>query len=607
MLAQSHQIDDEVALANLYAELSWEYRRVNVDSSLHWAEECIQLSKALGNDSLRATGLNRKGIALSRSGQYEAALVAMHEALELREKGGWSIDQAKSHIDIANMHFSLGEVRQRAGSGGAAEEHYGKAHSEYETAMDIARSVSDTTTLIKAYSGLGAQYFGLQEDEQALETWLKALRLAKAIGDHDRQARLLLSIGTVYRYIGDHQDSAVVLIKRAQAYFQASGDVKSEVSSWINLGEVLRNAGDYKQAIDHFEMADSLAQALGDVKRQAEIQEVLSLTHDSAGNVKQALVHHRAYLRLNQELLSVQTSKALEELQVKYQTQKKEQQNTELRTERTMLIQGLIAIALLLLIAVLYFLYYRQRQLSVRLRDRERIHDLMSNQDRKLINAMLEGQEQERQRISSDLHDRMGSILSALKLYFGELSQQFSEADQQSQQRFDKTGALLEKALRELRAISRNLVSGVLLDFGLLPALQELTRTINDVGSVRVELRAFGLDERLPSSVELPLFRMAQELLTNALKHAEASTITLTLHDRGHELELRFVDDGKGFVWPLLEEQRGLGIAGMQKRIEALGGSFELETSPGKGTRYTIAIPLPEAPSDTETFNHHPE
>ena len=600
LLTQTYFSFDRFELAGLYAELSWHYRKSNADSALFFAEACIDLSKELENDSLLAVGKERKGIAFQKLGQWQKALSAFYEALAIREEHQWWIGMARTHVDLGNTLLYQGELEDRNGDSTVAAEYFSKAMVEYELARNLAKKVdSRLWTAISLFS-IGNVWYYRYEDNKAKTHYRQSLKIYREIGDKNRQMTVLANIGVIYEGEGK-LDSARYLYELSLHQFQQSGDLRGQIGCEINLAELSKKVKASEIAIEHLLKADSLAKKVGERKRQAEIQENLAATYAGMGEYETALHHQSEFIRINHEILNLETVAEMENLRVKYQTAKKEKENAQLLNRQKILMTGLIILGLVLLVGIFYFLYYRARQLSVRLRDQQKINDMLLEQDKRLINAMLDGQEKERQRIAGDLHDRMGSILSAIKLYFGNLSQDLKTVDERSLKNFTKTEDLLEKAIVELRSISKNLVSGVLLDFGLEPALKELTQTINLVGGVKVELGIFGLDERLPSRLEISVFRISQELLTNALKHARASKIVVSVLLNDDFLDLRIMDDGKGFEWTDSTNGKGLGLKSVQKRVEALGGSLIPQTGPGKGTSYHIKIPMKDYENDNPT------
>jgi len=216
-------------------------------------------------------------------------------------------------------------------------------------------------------------------------------------------------------------------------------------------------------------------------------------------------------------------------------------------------------------------------------------------ESRKLENrvreALIEGQENERKRVSRELHDGLGQLFTAIKLNMQHLRSGVMKNDSES---IAKRLQLLEHnlgvAIEEVKHISHNLMPDVLEQFGLRPALQDLVKNWNSAGDITITLETVGLDYQLPPQMELALFRMAQELITNAVRHSGASSIFIQLIDHSTTLILMVEDDGRGFN--PLAEGKGLGLRNIQSRAELLDGTVYIDSAPGKGTVTTIEIPL---------------
>jgi two-component system sensor histidine kinase UhpB len=213
---------------------------------------------------------------------------------------------------------------------------------------------------------------------------------------------------------------------------------------------------------------------------------------------------------------------------------------------------------------------------------------------RRMALAVLNAQEEERRRLARELHDQTSQALSIMLVGIDtglkEMPPRVSEGHQQLL--FLKKVAT--QTLEELRALSRNLHPTVLDDLGLLPAVRWYARNTLEKAGIHVTIDARGLDERLPSEIETAVFRIVQESLSNVLRHAEAKEATVRLVKADGELAVEVSDDGKGFDVNKVRSSRthNLGLVGMEERATLLGGSFQIESGEGRGTRISVRIPL---------------
>lgn len=214
--------------------------------------------------------------------------------------------------------------------------------------------------------------------------------------------------------------------------------------------------------------------------------------------------------------------------------------------------------------------------------------------------GVLRLQEAERGRISRELHDSVGQSLTALKMQLELLEGEAARDSASLQARLAELKGLADRALQEVRQLSRLLRPQMLDDLGLLATLRWLARTVHQQSGIDVRLAVSGVEERLDPDLETLLFRVVQEALTNTVKHARAATAEVDLRRQGDRLVLRIQDHGTGFdVARFLEgreEDPGFGLRGMRDRVHLFGGAFEARSAPGEGTRLEARVPLGPEP-----------
>lgn len=215
-----------------------------------------------------------------------------------------------------------------------------------------------------------------------------------------------------------------------------------------------------------------------------------------------------------------------------------------------------------------------------------------------LAQRVVESQEEERARLSRDLHDGISQWLVSIKLQIeAGIARLAGNADQQARApaTFERAAEQLNKVLGEVRRISHNLRPAILDDLGLGAALDHLVHEYNDSSSAQASFAASpaGAGEGLPDMVNTVLFRIAQEALTNSERHANASEVLVGLREAHGVVELRIEDNGGGFDADgiALHPQRGIGLRNMTERMEAIGGSLHIASAPG-GTVVLARLPF---------------
>jgi signal transduction histidine kinase/ligand-binding sensor domain-containing protein len=220
---------------------------------------------------------------------------------------------------------------------------------------------------------------------------------------------------------------------------------------------------------------------------------------------------------------------------------------------------------------------------------RRRINQLQKKQAEQ-IKTMVATQEDERERISRDLHDDVGTRLSAIKLYISSLGRKLDENQLLDAKIMAANSTrLIDETMSDVRKMLLNLSPQVLEEFGYTTAVEVLVNKINETRMVNFDLVMFGLKSGLPKDHELVLYRITQELINNVLKHAAASRVSLQVGHRDEKIILMMEDNGKGF--DIHEHKNGYGLKNLEARTQLLKGQMEIDSKPGKGTCVLIEIP----------------
>ena len=257
----------------------------------------------------------------------------------------------------------------------------------------------------------------------------------------------------------------------------------------------------------------------------------------------------------------------------------------------------LTPILLLLVLGLVWFVVRFQRG---QLRQQQQLAQLQESAQQQALAAALVAQEDERQRIAGELHDGVGTILALAKLHL------YAPGSPASPEASD----LIDQAVAEVRRISRNLQPATLQQLGLTQALRALVQAIPLDNGPEVRLEQEGLLGRLIPPHELMVYRIAQELLTNGLQHAQAPHIVLRVSAVPGLLTLTYSDDGQGFDLAALEELPppgphgqpvGMGLINLRSRVAVLGGQLHYHSEPGIGTRVEAVLPVTLLPPGTPT------
>jgi len=207
---------------------------------------------------------------------------------------------------------------------------------------------------------------------------------------------------------------------------------------------------------------------------------------------------------------------------------------------------------------------------------------------------LVEAQEEERRSISRELHDEVGQSLGALLVEVGQLSKLVPPDDRVTQGQIIHIKSVAESAVKSIRDIALLLRPPMLDDLGLVPALEWQAREISRRSDMEVEVQSDNVSENLGDETKVTIYRLVQEALNNAATHASAKNAKVTIAQTSDKITVEVSDDGHGFD---PARQRGMGILGMEERVRRLGGTFTIDSAPGKATTVKAELPLHKADS----------
>jgi two-component system, NarL family, sensor kinase len=199
---------------------------------------------------------------------------------------------------------------------------------------------------------------------------------------------------------------------------------------------------------------------------------------------------------------------------------------------------------------------------------------------------------QERNRIGQELHDGLGQMLSAVRMNISALQQKTSLNEESKKELVDFAIESVDKAFYELRDISHNLAPSVLAEKGLTGALKDLSNQVNQSKHLQMNFEVYGMNGSLDTLIENTLYRASQELLTNAIKHAKATTFSVQLVKSNTEITLMVEDNGKGFAIDQTLILPGGGLNNIRSRVENLNGQVFIDAMENRGSIVTIVIPI---------------
>lgn len=570
------------------------------------------------------------GIIKKYQSNYEESINYHKKAIAGRRFLNENESLAISYIDMASTYMRMADFEM--------------AFEYLDSCLVLARKTNNAEAIVKGRLMLGNLWqYEVGNQEKALVNYRSGLRKLKEYADLQMKAALYTGIANVYSYI-DARDSVMYYYRLSRLAYEKTDHLFGVFITYENMGvfmldnSILDSAEYYllraKKINESLDLVDEnailainlnqLYTAKDERKKGFEIlseqlkfadelslnyiEDIYSGISTYFENVEQydsALIYFKWYNYYKDSTNRTQKFLQIKKLEAKYDNERLRAQKLEAigikektESENRILMLTLAILASLVVLSGFGVLLLRQKlQTKTLLAEKnevihqQKLNDLMREKQIERMTALMEGQEKERTRVARELHDSIGTLLATLKHHFQLIETQIGKNDE----KYQRAHTLLDKASAEVRRISHNIASNVLSKFGLVAALQDLAEEITSAEKTEVKVFATGLEERLDNSVEIHLFRVVQELVSNALKHAKATVITIqfTMHD--NELNLMVEDNGVGFDARKVELSDGMGMENLKARIKHLKGEIDIDSNPGKGTTVIVNVPIAKA------------
>jgi len=470
-----------------------------------------------------------------------------------------------------------------------AYQYYQDENKPYQSAVSVTQ--------------LGKVYQRKLDYEKAIAYVDKGLKASIALGDVEMELTNRLLIAQLFGNLGNVEEvvsQGEYIIRKEESLEEKK--VSPEV--FYLLGSTLMMDDQITKAKNYLKRSIALNKGINDLAYQSNT--LLSQAYYSLDSVSLAFDHLQIANDITTQLYNEEKYALANVSAVKYQSSEKERMIRELRednelfafklTQRTRLFLIISTIALLsALIIYNYIRLQRQRFSMERILAKQKeeiaqqkITELESSLKIENLESMVLGQEAERTRIAQDLHDSLGGSLSTLKLQYDAL--QVDHGELSTDKSYDRIMGMIDDACTEVRDIARNLKPIALEKLGLTAALKDLINRFSIKDVLDISLHTHQVDGILSKEAKLHVYRIIQELLNNALKHAEASEIQVQLNNLDDELIIMVEDNGHGF--DIQNAKQGLGLGNLQSRVNVLRGEMEIDSTQDKGTSVTVHIPL---------------
>lgn len=580
----------------------------NQPKAQEFASQQLAIARKQGKPYWEADALSNIGTLCYTQGAIDSAEIFYSQALTLLSDIGDSSKMAVMRVNLSSAQRLLCK--------------FDKAIENLQASLEYFKRQKDDSRVSQVLSNIGAAYNEMGYIEKHDEYALQALAIQERIGSKKPMGitliNLCLSMSAQQKF-----DEAVAYGERAIRIFRELNEPFFIGSALVRTAGAMLFSGDDKRVIPYLEEAMLIAKATGNdhlqeevfrlqsnyflkVKRYSDAQkaalEALALTDTSnkpnlqflydllvttsiyTNDTERALEYYGKYIDVYGESVSQEWIDKVSEMEVKYETQKKEMRIAALEKERRLVFWlGFASLSILLLLSLLLFVMFRLAR-QKRILAEQQIKQLEQEKQLVATQAILEGEATERKRLARDLHDGLGGMLSVVKLGLHDVKSGVA-LDSDDVLRFNKVLEMLDSSIRELRRVAHNMMPESLMRYGLKASLTDFCGNIPNV-----QFHYFGNEQRLDSKLEMMIYRTAHELVNNALKHAQAQHINIQIVQETDRVSLTVQDDGVGFDPKVKSE--GTGLDNIRSRAQSYNGTMDIFSEAGNGTEVNVEFKL---------------
>ncbi len=502
------------------------------------------------------------------------------------EEGNNEALEYKNKIGLAQSYISKKE--------------YTKAISILEEAIATFKTALPRPTN-EALIYLGDIYSNLEEYSNAEEYYKDAQEGSQKFADLKQELFINLKLGHIAELQEDF-DTAFSLYKDARSRGLENGFNIIYFEGTIRMGELLYKEGNYQAAIMALTTTYVNTIERENLHYQAEVLNIQRKIFSDMGDYQNAYAIMTQLKAVNQQVSDQQQKKITKELEVQYETLEKEKEilsleeaqlkkESELKRQRTIKNAFLIGFLVILfpVIALLYVYYQKLQAQSLLAKTKEEINKqkvttLMKEQELNLIKTSIEAQDEERRRIAQELHDSIGGNLAGIKLQLSSLDSEAKGITDVSNQ--------LDETYQLVRDISHTLIPKRFIQNEFTSLVRGYTKSISDTGKLQIDFHPHPEEtiNQMDDTIRMEIFKVIQELLTNTIKHADATKVDIHLNAFEEQLHILFEDNGKGFLVTNIVD--GIGFKNIKQRLTDLSGTLHIDSVIDRGTVISIEIPI---------------
>ena len=550
-----------------------------LDSAIVYFENSKSILKKL-NEHERAASVNISlGAILLRQGNYQKTIETLTKSASFFENNKDDLNAAKCYSNISSAFAELNN--------------YSKAIEYSQKALQIFEKTNQKQFELITLPNLATQYYKSGDTLKAISNYTKAEKLAKTLNNKRSLSMIYNNLGSIYL----ESDYA-----KAKTYLEDALALKKELNlktgteiTESNLGYVYLKTKEYDKAISYLKKALPLIKG----KQQVLAYKNLKEAYKKINQIEKAFMYSEKARILNDSLLSADHQTSILDIQTKYETEKKEKEILQLQTEnlqvnyrrkqnQNLLIGALAALAILALFVYTQLKNAKRKHIILEqdhtIKEQE-FEQHLREQELDGIDAIIDAQEKERNKIAEDLHDNLGSKVATLKLYLESYDEKESFASFHQ-----KIKNLMNETYSEIRTISKHKKFGTKIDKGLIPSTKTIAKQISDTKKIDIKVINIDANTLIDNTIEIQIFRILQELITNIIKHSKATEASIQFSEDNNILNIIVEDNGIGFNTS--KYNSGIGLTNIEKRMQKINGELIIDSSIDNGATIILNIPI---------------
>jgi two-component system, NarL family, sensor kinase len=596
---------------NLLLRLAYHQYWLDTTTAYNTVSEASVLCNKLNYTAGHARSFLVFGNFAEYAKQYDRALERYTQAAFHAEKGKLYAETNDAYISLMNIHFYKGQ--------------YVYALEVCLRGLKLAREAKDLAREANYTNLSGFIYRNMKQSEDEERAFREYAVLARKSGDSllvasacTELAQVMmrknkfdsaeLYLDTAYKLYSGHYEThrrAFIHYLRAKIYLEtgvreaaltsavtairvsesAPSDEFDVARYYIAAGQALFQMRLFDEALLYLDTGLRISTRIYHAENMRDAYQLIAYNYHRLGKMDSAYHYLSLYNFYQDSLLNEENLRTIAEMNARYDLDNAERQVQELQqaelenARRRYLIFGIVALGLLVL-----FLFYNR----YRLKQKSELQLTINQQQNDLFQGILSAQEKERQRIASDLHDGLGSLLSTAKLQLQLMNN--SELTPEQRKHYEAAVDLVNRSSHDLRNISHSIMPAPLKKLGLIAALESVLTGLNVAGEIQFQLQSHNIETRIDEEKELALYNITMELINNAAKHSQAKNVMIQLVRHDDTLSLTVEDDGKGF--DPKKSGSGIGLSNIRKRVRYFKGGVEIDSRPGGPTIISIELPV---------------